>query len=146
MHISEQGIALIKKHEGFSPRAYLCPAGKVTIGYGHVVLPHENFPIFGIDEVFAGVLLLQDIKRADQAIERLVDVALTQGQFDALSSFIYNVGESAFEHSTLLRLLNDSQFTAASRQFMRWVYANGKKLDGLVKRRSAEAALFNSKI
>lgn len=145
MHISEQGIALIKKHEGFSPRAYLCPAGKVTIGYGHVVLPHENFPILGIDEVFAGALLRKDVTKAEEAIDRLVDSAINQNQFDALVSFIYNVGESAFEHSTLLRLLNDGQYIKASQQFMRWVYANGKKLDGLVKRRSAEAALFCKK-
>ncbi len=70
---------------------------------------------------------------------------LTQGQWDALSSFVYNLGPGALEKSTLLRLLNAGDYSGAAAQFDRWVYASGKKLSGLVKRRAAERALFEGK-
>ena len=139
MQTSEQGIALIKQCEGFSAKPYLCPAGKNTIGYGHVIRPGEYFNI--ISEPDAEKLLMNDVKEPEQAINRLVTAEINQNQFDALVSFIYNVGAAAFENSTMLRLIN-AENPIASAQFDRWVYANGMPLNGLIARRAAEKALF----
>ena len=142
MRISEQGLALIRQSEGFSAETYICPAGKTTIGYGHVVRPNERFPD-GIDKEEAENILQQDVTETEQAVSRLATVELSQNQFDALVAFAYNIGVGAFEKSTLLRLLNDGDMAAAAGEFGRWVYAGDKKLDGLVRRRSLETALFN---
>jgi lysozyme len=144
MRISQQGIAMIKKFEGFSAHAYVCPAGKLTIGYGHAIRPSEDFTDKTIDQNEAELLLENDIHYAEQAINRLVSVPVSQNQFDALTSFIYNIGAHAFENSTLLRALNKGDFILASKQFSRWIYYNGNKISGLVVRRAAEAALFRA--
>lgn len=144
MTTSEQGISLIKKFEGFSAEAYLCPAGKMTIGYGHIICPGEKFS-GPISKYEAGIILKNDIKISEQAVGRLVEVPIEQHQFDALVSFAFNLGQKSLENSTLLRLINNLEFLVASKQFGRWVYANGKKLDGLVRRRQAEADLFMGK-
>lgn len=144
MHtISQQGLDLIKKFEGFSAEAYFCPAGKRTIGFGHVIAGHEAFSEPFTREC-AENILKQDVSAAEQAVRRRVAVALTQGQFDALVSFVFNVGEKAFENSTLLRFLNAGDPDKAAAQFSRWVYAAGRKLSGLEARRAAEAQLFQS--
>lgn len=140
MKTSEQGLALIRRSEGFSAQIYLCPAEKPTIGYGHVIRAGESYPN-GISEAEAEALLAKDVEGTEQAIGRLVMVSLSQNQFDALVAFAYNIGVKAFEKSTLLRLLNEGN-SAAYEQFGRWVYAGGRKLDGLTVRRAAEAALF----
>ena len=142
MTISKRGLELIKRFEGFSATPYFCPAGKLTIGYGHIILPEESRAL--INEQDAERLLKNDIKTAEQAVLSLVTVELTQGQFDALTSFVFNIGNQAFEKSTLLRILNRGLPEQAVKQFSRWVYANGRKLEGLVRRRAAEAALFVS--
>jgi len=144
MRISEQGISLIRRCEGFSAEAYYCPAGKLTIGYGHVIQPHESNLKPGISRDKAESLLWQDIQGTERAIARLVAVSLTQSQCDALIVFAYNIGIKAFEKSTLLRLLNAGDYSAAANEFPRWVYANGVKLEGLVKRRVEEQALFRA--
>ena len=143
MRISEQGIALIKESEGFSATCYRCPAGKWTIGYGHVVRPDDAIKN-KLSAAQAEILLQQDVAETEQAVNRLVTIELNQNQFDALVVFAYNIGIGAFGHSTLLRLLNNGNMTAVSGEFLRWVYAGGKKLDGLVRRRQAEAALFSA--
>jgi len=132
MKTSEQGLALIRKNEGFSAKMYFCPAGKPTIGYGHVISADENFPTGGISEYDAKIILIQDVSQAEQALNRLIKVTISQNQFDALAAFTYNIGIGAFENSTLLRLLNDGDIAGASHEFSRWVYANGKILGGLV--------------
>lgn len=142
MNISEQGIALIKEFEGFSAQPYRCPAGKLTIGYGHVIHPIETYPEAGITQQEAEKLLKQDVSYAEAMVNHAVLVPLSQNQFDALVSLVYNIGIKAFVNSTLLRLLNDGDTQAAARQFSRWVHSNGKKLDGLVRRRAAEVAFF----
>jgi len=133
MHTSEQGIALIKRFEGFSATPYICPAGKNTIGYGHVIGAGEDFS-GPVSEEDAEKLLQDDVKVPEQAVNRLVTAQLNQNQFDALVSLIYNIGAAAFQNSTLLRLIN-TENPAASEQFDRWVYAGGQKLDGLIARR-----------
>lgn len=142
--MSEPGLALLRQFEGFSPAAYICPAGKRTIGYGHVIMAGEEFPETGISENQANLLLKHDVNKAEQAICRLVTVSLKQCQFDALVCFAYNVGNQAFENSTLLRLLNAGNLGAAAGQFSRWAYAGGRKIPGLAARRAAETALFTA--
>lgn len=141
MQISERGIALLKQSEGFSGVPYLCPAGKRTIGYGHVIKDGEDFSD-GISQTQAEDILKQDVNAAERAVDRLVEIDLTQNQFDALAVLTYNIGVGAFESSTLLKCLNAGDLQGAVAQWKRWIYANGKVLDGLVTRRAAEVALF----
>lgn len=143
MRISPQGLALIERYEGFSTHAYICPAGVLTIGYGHVLLPYESYPD-GINAERARLLLIGDISKAESAIARFINVSLTQAQFDALTSFTYNVGAAALQRSTLRQVINRAEHAQAPRQFLRWVRSNGRILAGLVARRQAEAALYLS--
>lgn len=142
MHISPRGLALIREFEGFSAEPYLCSGGKMTIGYGHVLTADESAMLEKITKEHAEALLIQDVAIAEHAVRRLVKTTLAQNQFDALVSFVYNVGAGAFEKSTLLRLVNARDFNAAANQLTRWVYASGKKLNGLMRRRMAEKAMF----
>lgn len=140
LRTSDAGIALIKRFESFCATVYLCPAGKPTIGYGHVILPGEQFGT--LTEAEAIELLRRDLAIAEAAVRRLINVALTQSQFDALVSFTFNVGEGALEKSTLRRRINQGNWTLARRELLRWVYADGKKLNGLVARREEEAGML----
>ncbi|MEK6746514.1 MAG: lysozyme [Pseudomonadota bacterium] len=144
MQTSENGLELIKQFEGFSGVPYYCPAWKLTIGYGHVILSGENFPKAGILKIEATNLLKQDVSMAEKAINRLVKIPLLQNQFDALVSFAYNIGAQRFENSTLLRFLNDNRMELVAKEFSRWVFAGGIMQKGLVKRRKAEKKLFIS--
>ena len=139
MRISDEGIALIKRFEGFSARPYVCPAGIVTIGYGHTKTAVQ---CSAITEARADGLLRQDVMQAERAIARLIHVPLTQGQFDALVSFSFNLGSGALQRSTLRCVVNREAHVEVPRQLMRWVFASGRKLKGLEKRRAAEAALY----
>lgn len=140
-HITQNGIDLIKRFEGFSRTVYFCPAGYPTIGYGHVVKPYENFSA-GIDEAQAEELLRQDAVIAERAVLRLINVPLTDGQFDALVSFTYNLGGGALQRSTLRRKINREEHADVPEQFMRWVWAGGRKLKGLIRRREAETEIY----
>lgn len=143
MKTSQRGIDLIRELEGFSAKPYLCPAGKSTIGYGHAIQPGELFERISQEE--AEALLIKDIKWAETAVNTQVESDLTQNQFDALVSFVYNIGANAFRLSTMLRLLNSGDYNGAARQFSRWINSNGKPLNGLVRRRQMERALFEDK-
>ena len=140
MNISQNGIELIKKFEGCRLEAYKCPAGILTIGYGHtgseVRLGQK------ITQEQAEKYLKQDLTIHSNNVSRLVKVPLNQNQYDALVSFEYNVGYGNFASSTMLKLLNQKKYSEAAAQFGRWVYANKKVLQGLVKRRAAEKELF----
>lgn len=141
MQISSVGIDLIKKFEGLSLKRYICPAGKPTIGFGHVMLPHENIRNI-ITPAEADALLKADIKRFENCINDAVKTDLHQNGFDALVCFVFNIGCSAFRKSTMLKLINENDFEGAAKQFSRWVYASGKKVGGLVNRRNAERDLW----
>lgn len=141
MHISEEGLQLIKKHEGLRLKAYKCPAGVWTIGYGSTRGVTEGMEI---TEEEADERLRKDIEVAERCVNASVKVTLTQGQFDALCSFAFNLGCGALGKSTLLRLLNHGQDDLAAQEFAKWVNAGGKKLPGLVARRKDEAELFMS--
>jgi len=142
-NITQNGLDLIKRFEGFSRTVYFCPAGYPTIGYGHVVKDDEDFSA-GIDEAQAEELLRQDAQIAERAVLRLINVPLTDGQFDALVSFTYNLGGGALQRSTLRRKINREEHAEVPEQLMRWVWAGGRKLKGLVRRRAAEAGFYQT--
>lgn len=141
-HVNQAGIALIKRFEGFSPTIYRCAGGWPTIGFGHVVreCERERF-VGGVSESEAEDLLRRDVGIAERAVLRLIRVPLTDGQFSALTSFTFNLGGGALQRSTLRRKVNREEHAAAPAEFRRWVFAGGRKLKGLVRRRNAEAAL-----
>ena len=136
---SPAGRALIRRFEGCRLSAYLCPAGVWTIGIGHTrgVKKGDRCSVQQAD-----VWLTEDLEDAEAAVAMLVKVALTQGQFDALVSFTFNLGIKRLAESTLLILLNKASYRAAAAQLARWVKADGKKLQGLVDRRAAESEMF----
>lgn len=140
--VSSEGIDLIKRFEGFSATPYLCPAGYWTIGYGHVLKSRTNGT--SITELQAEALLLQDVKNTEGDVRRLIPVALTQGQFDALASFTYNLGAGALQRSTLRQKILRGEHENAVLEFQKWVYAGGRKLPGLVKRRAQEAIFYQN--
>jgi len=139
LKMSPAGRALIRRFEGCRLVAYLCPAGIWTIGVGHTrgVKKGDRCSVQQAD-----VWLTEDLEDAEAAVAMLVKVPLTQGQFDALVSFTFNLGAKRLGKSTLLILLNKGNYQAAAAQLSRWVNAGGKKLQGLVDRRAAEAAMF----
>lgn len=143
MHISDKGLHLILRFEGFSATWYVCPAGIRTIGVGHTgPLPDGFTAPLTRDE---GLRLLQhDLRTYEQAVRDNVRVQLSQGEFDALTSFCYNVGPGAFRNSTLLRRLNAGDRDGAASELLRWTRGGGRVLRGLVLRREAERALFLS--
>jgi lysozyme len=122
MRVSQKGIDLIKKFEGLRLTAYVCPAGVLTIGYGHT--GSDVKPGMKIDEKEAERLLWQDTESAQQTVSSFVTAKINQNEYDALVSFVFNVGPTAFVNSTLLKLLNkgaDRKVVAA--EFGRWVKA-----------------------
>lgn len=147
---SDQGIALIKQHEGLRLEAYLDPVGIWTIGYGHTTAAGEPkvTQFMKITEAGATAILRSDLAKFERAVTSLVHVPLTQGQFDALVSFTFNVGPGNLSKSTLLRKLNRGDYQGAADQFSVWnkgrVRGQLVVLPGLAKRRAAERALFLS--
>ena len=135
------GVQLIKDFEGLNLRAYKCPAGKWTIGYGTTAGVKEG-DIVTTDE--AEELLRRDIRFFEAGVAKAVNVKIRQNQFDALVSFAYNVGLGNFKKSTLLRLLNEGKDTSAADQFLRWKFVKGVESGGLLRRRRAERELFIS--
>lgn len=141
MEFSPEGLALLKQWEGLRLRAYQDTGGVWTIGYGHI---ETAKPGMEITERQAEELLLDyDLPKYEQAVNRYVKVTLSQLQFDALVVFCYNVGIHAFKTSTLLKVLNREEYEDVDDQYMRWVYDNGERIEGLVNRREASSALFN---
>jgi lysozyme len=139
MMISEKGISLIKKNESLKLEAYVCPAGKWTIGYGHT-LGVKASDVITKEE--AEKILKRDLIFFEHSILKLVKVPINQNQFDALVSFSFNVGITAFCKSTLLKKLNARDYAGAAEEFGRWVMGGGVKLYGLIKRRAEEKKLF----
>jgi len=146
MQTSDKGIALIKEFEGCKLTAYQDSVGVWTIGYGWTQ------PVDG-KQIRAGMVIKQEeadrllktgLVSYENDVSRLVKVGLTQGQFDALVSFTYNLGARSLSTSTLLRKLNAGDYAGASDEFLRWNKAGGKVLNGLTRRREAERALFLS--
>jgi len=142
MQISQQGVELIKHFEGCRLEAYLCPAGIWTIGYGHTLDVKEGDRV---DQEAAEAFLIEDLEEFEDHVQRLVEVDLSQDQFDALVSWTFNLGYGNLAASTLLAKLNDGLYDEVPEQIKRWTRAGGRVLEGLVKRRNAEAALWEGR-
>lgn len=142
MQISQEGLALIKKFEGCELEAYKCPAGVWTIGYGHTKDVKEGDKI-NKDE--ANYLLQEEMIEFESYIDDMVEVELNQSQYDALCAWVYNLGPSNLGSSTLLKVLNEGKYEEVPQQIKRWNKANGEVLTGLIRRREAEALLFQGK-
>ncbi len=147
--ISNNGLKFIADHEGMILYLYNDPANHATIGIGHLVhygpingSEPEEFKV-GITKQRAMEILRGDVIQAEQTVNKLVKVPLNQNQFDALVSFVFNIGETQFASSTLLAKLNNQDYNAVPTELNRWVYADGKKLPGLINRRRDEGNLFN---
>lgn len=147
MKLSARGLALIAEFEGFVGHGYTDAGRHCTIGYGHL-LHHGRCSRSELARTIsrrtAKALLDRDAGRFERAVDRLVRVPLVRGQFDALVSFAFNVGEGALAGSTLLKKLNRRDFDGAAAEFDRWTRSGGRVLPGLVRRRNAEQALFRA--
>lgn len=144
MRMTEEGVSLIKRFEGFRAHAYRDAAGAWTIGYGHTSAAGEPQvrADLTVTKAEAGLILKRDVDSFAQGVRRLLKVALTPAQFSALVSFAYNVGLSNFSTSSVLKAVNAGEPALVPRRLQLWVKANGRVLPGLVRRRAAEAALF----
>lgn len=142
MRITQRAIDLIKQFEGFKPYVYICPAGKKTIGYGHVLLPNEDLQF--ITEAEGETLLLADLAKIERGIFRNIYVPLEDYQLDSLASFTFNVGLGRLQASTLRQKLNRQEYEEVPREMRRWVFVRGKKSKGLIIRREIESQLFEN--
>lgn len=147
MTTSQTGINLITSFEDLELKAYLCPAGVWTIGFGTTVYPDGTKVKKGdtCTAEQAKAYFAYDLKRFENAVNSGLTVLVNQNQFDALVSLTYNIGETAFKKSTLLELLNANKLTAAADEFPKWNKGGGQVLKGLVRRRAAERELFLKK-
>lgn len=142
MHISAAGLELLKKSEGFRDRTYTDLAGFRTIGFGHRQAPGETYSN-GLSLAQAENILLTDVLIAEAAVTRLVKVPLTQGQFDALVDFVFNLGAGRLASSSLLSYLNAGKYSEASWQLLAWDHAGSHEIAGLKARREAEFRLWS---
>jgi lysozyme len=141
MHLSAAGLELVKKSEGFRDRSYSDAAGFRTIGFGHRLTPSDSFAQ-RISLEQAANILASDVSIAEAAVYRLVKVPLTQGQFDALVDFVFNLGSGRLASSTLLGYLNAGRYDAAAWQLLAWDHAGSQELASLKARREAEFQLW----
>ena len=139
MKTSAEGIALIKKFEGLELDSYQCSANVWTLGYGHTQGVAEGD---SCSEEAAEIILVNDLKEFETYVNALVDVDLDQNQFDALVAWTFNLGPTNLRTSTLLKKLNAGDYNDVPSEIKRWNRAGGQVLDGLIRRREAEALLF----
>jgi len=158
VNVSPRAVEVIKHHEGVRSRPYRCPAALWTIGVGHVMYPDQaRLPldqrgsvalrpdddrIFSQEEIDA--ILRHDLERFERGVERYCPIPLTQGQFDGLVSFAFNVGLGTLQRSTLRQKLLRGDAQGAADEFLKYTLAGGKVLRGLVTRRNDERAIFMS--
>ena len=147
MQMTQSGLdSLLKKFEGCKLKAYRCPAGVCTIGYGHTSaagdpVVHDGMTVTQMD---AEAILRRDLVKYETAVRDMVKVKLTQNQFDVLVDFAYNAGVGNLKSSTMLKKVNAGQFDAVPDELMKWTKGGGKVLPGLVRRRQAAAAWWNA--
>ena len=142
LKISQEGIALIKKFEGCELTAYQCSAGVWTIGYGHTKGIEKGMEI---TQQEAEDMLVEELHEYENYINDSVTAPLSQNQFDAMVSWVYNLGPANLKASTLLKVLNAGNYDGVPAQIKRWNKAGGVTLEGLIRRREAEALLFQNK-
>ena len=140
MKISQRGIDLIKSFEGCRLTAYKCPAGIWTIGFGTTGTAIKEGLVWS--QAQADEALAKHLEEFSRGVTDLLKVSVTQGQFDALVSFAYNVGPGALRKSTLLKMLNDGDYSGAAGQFIRWINKGSSFEAGLRRRREAERQMF----
>jgi lysozyme len=143
MQISQNGVRMVEGFEGLRLNAYQDVVGVWTIGYGHTYGVRSGQVI---TQATAEAYLKSDLEASENFVNDLVKVPLNQNQFDALVSFVFNLGGGALAKSTLLQLLNKGDYKGASGQFDLWVHAGGKVVQGLVNRRNAEQKLFDTPV
>ena len=146
MKLSSTGLDLIKHFEGCSLEAYYCPSNILTIGYGHT--GSDVYEGLVISQAEADQLLVKEVERFEDAVERIIEVALNQNEFDALVSFTYNCGEGALNSSTLARRLNagEEKGPVFKQELPKWVNGANGPLEGLVRRRNAEVELATTPV
>lgn len=142
MRINPDGLSIIREFETLELDAYYCPANVLTIGYGHT--GPDVYEGQSITEDRANQLLAEDVAWAEDAVNTLAPPHITDNQFSALVSFVFNVGVGAFERSTLLRKLRGGDISGAACEFGRWNKSGGRVLRGLTRRRLAERVLFET--
>tara|TARA_R110002012_G_scaffold132157_1_gene285066 strand:+ start:157 stop:600 length:444 start_codon:yes stop_codon:yes gene_type:complete len=142
MKVSDEGLSLIKHFEGCELKAYRCAANVLTIGYGSTKGVTEDMEI---TQEGAEELLQEEMHEYEGYINDMVKVPLEQHQFDSMVSWVFNLGSGNLSSSTLLKKLNNSEYDEVPEQIKRWNKAGGKVLEGLVRRREAEALLFLGK-
>lgn len=157
MNVGAKGIALVKLFEGYRAKPYRCPAALWTVGYGKLMYPDQallkmpermTYPLRAEDDrIFTRMeiddLLAHELGTTGKGVARLCPAAVgNQGQFDALVSFAFNCGLGALQRSSIRAAFNRGELRAAADGFMKWTKAGGRELPGLVRRRSAERALF----
>lgn len=142
MKLSQSGADFIQRHEGLRVEAYKDVGGLWTIGYGHLLPQDKDWSGHRITIEEAKQMFAFDVKEAEDAVNRLVKVPLTQNQFDALVSWTFNLGAGNLEKSTMLQVLNSGNYEEVPNQIKRWVYVGGELSNGLVNRRQDEANLF----
>lgn len=140
MKAGEDARLLVSRCEAFVSKPYVCAAGWLTVGYGHVVKPGEAFE--DVTEAEGMALLESDLDIAASAVSRYIQVPLGRRQFDALTSFVFNLGGGALQRSTLRKVVNRQEFDAVPAELAKWVHGGGRKLKGLARRRHAESLLW----
>lgn len=150
MAVNQEALDLIKHFEGLVKKWYRDPVGVWTIGYGHTDSAghprHRDDPGLTLTDRDAEIILQRDLGQYEAAVQGAVKVPLNENQYGALVSFTYNLGPGNLRSSTLLRKLNAGDYAGAAAEFPRWNKAGGKVLQGLVRRRAAEQALFNKAV
>jgi lysozyme len=144
LNVTEEGLSMLRRLEGYRCKAYKDAGGVWTIGYGHTSMAGapQVKPGMRISRREADAILARDVAGFARGVARLLDVPLSDGQFSALVSFAYNIGLENFRRSSVLRAVNSGNFAAVPRRLSLWVKAGGRVLPGLVSRRAAEAAMF----
>lgn len=136
----QEGLEIIKGFEGLSLKKYFDVAGIATIGYGHRLYPGETFT--EISQAQAEAILIKDIRNAERSVNRNINAVLTDPQYAALVSFTFNVGGAALQRSTLRMKINRLEYQDAAQEFFKWIYAGGRKIPALMRRRRMEYNLF----
>ena len=142
MKTSAEGLSLIKKFEGCELEAYQCSAGVWTIGYGHTKGVEAGDEI---SKEQAEEMLVEELHEYESYVNDFVTAPLSQNQYDAMVSWVYNLGPANLKASTMLKVLNAGEYEEVPAQMKRWNKAGGKVLEGLIRRREAESLLFLGK-
>ena len=149
MQCNSRGIAIIKHYEGFYSTPYKCPAGLWTFGYGNIRdkegqrVTADTAPISDLE---GEMLLMEELDTVEGQIKRLAVIPLTENQFSAICSLVWNIGSGRFKASTLRAKLNRGDYEGASAEFPKWRRGGGRILPGLVRRRKSERELFETTI